>query len=143
MKKIADSVEALIGLYLMKFGLQGAVKIMHWLGFKKNIPSPDAVSTRTFVCDPPSPLLRPDIPLAEAESLLENHLAGFHSLELKLKYSFRNRFYLLEAFSHPSYFHNRLTNCYQRLEFLGDAVFGNKALRKQFPNTSSILINFP
>ena len=28
----------------------------------------------------------------------------------------------LQAFSHASYYPNRLTDCYQRLEFLGDAV---------------------
>ena len=29
---------------------------------------------------------------------------------------------LSQAFSHASYYPNRLTDCYQRLEFLGDAV---------------------
>ncbi len=28
----------------------------------------------------------------------------------------------LQAFTHASYYPNRLTDCYQRLEFLGDAV---------------------
>ena len=29
---------------------------------------------------------------------------------------------MLQAFTHASYYPNRLTDCYQRLEFLGDAV---------------------
>ena len=35
---------------------------------------------------------------------------------------FKDRSYLLQAFAHASYYPNRLTDCYQRLEFLGDAV---------------------
>jgi len=37
-------------------------------------------------------------------------------------YVWRDKSYLLQAFSHASFFPNRLTDCYQRLEFLGDAV---------------------
>ena len=37
-------------------------------------------------------------------------------------YVWRDKSYLLQAFSHASYYPNRLTDCYQRLEFLGDAV---------------------
>ena len=55
-------------------------------------------------------------------------LAGFDSFEEKIGYKFENRFYLLQAFSHASYYPNRLTDCYQRLEFLGDAVLGIKPL---------------
>ena len=37
-------------------------------------------------------------------------------------YVWRDKAYLLQAFSHASFYPNRLTDCYQRLEFLGDAV---------------------
>ena len=72
---------------------------------------------------PPSPLL---VDSLDAEHFLEDQLAGFDALERDINYKFRNRFYLLQAFSHASYCYNRLTSCYQRLEFLGDAVFGTK-----------------
>lgn len=65
-------------------------------------------------CDP-LPSSRPeDLEIATLE------LEGF---EHRIKYEFRNKIYLLQALTHASYAHNSLTpDCYQRLEFLGDAV---------------------
>ncbi|KAL1131352.1 hypothetical protein AAG570_010970 [Ranatra chinensis] len=68
---------------------------------------------------PKSPLLRH---IANPEGELERLLAGFSALERKLKYYFKDRAYLIQAMTHASYSPNRLTDCYQRLEFLGDAV---------------------
>jgi endoribonuclease Dicer len=85
-----------------------------------DVPDP-GVGVSSFGGTPPGPLLT-DYPRAEYH--LEEHLAGFETLERNLNYRFVNRFYLLQAFSHASYHHNRMTSCYQRLEFLGDAVFG-------------------
>lgn len=31
---------------------------------------------------------------------------------------------MFQAFTHPSYTPNGITECYQRLEFLGDAILG-------------------
>lgn len=45
-------------------------------------------------------------------------------LEEVLDYKFKNQGLLLEALTHPSYSKNRITNCYQRLEFLGDSILG-------------------
>lgn len=119
-KAIADSVEALFGLYLTHHGIKGALKVMKWMG----VDVPEAgEGACCFGGTPPSPLL---IDSPEAERFLEDQLAGFDRLERDIKYTFRNRFYLLQAFSHASYCHNRMTSCYQRLEFLGDAVFGAK-----------------
>ena len=39
-----------------------------------------------------------------------------------LCYEFKDKSYLVQAFTHNSYYDNRITDCYQRLEFLGDAV---------------------
>jgi len=47
------------------------------------------------------------------------YLSGF---ERKIGYTFKNKLYLLQAFTHASYTYNIWTDCYQRLEFLGDAV---------------------
>ncbi|XP_057374674.1 endoribonuclease Dicer-like [Daphnia carinata] len=116
-KTIADSVEALFGLYLAHHGIKGALKVMRWMGV--NVPDPGEGSF-SFGGSPPHPLLA-DFP--QAENHLEDHLAGFDALERSINYTFRNRFYLLQAFSHASYHNNRMTSCYQRLEFLGDAVF--------------------
>lgn len=68
---------------------------------------------------PRSPLLH-FAPNAREE--LEQLLSGFDEFEESLGYRFRDRSYLLQAMTHASYTPNRLTDCYQRLEFLGDAV---------------------
>jgi endoribonuclease Dicer len=61
---------------------------------------------------PPSPLLTT---LPSVQQALELHLLGFESLEEKLQYRFRDRSYLLQAFTHASYHYNNITDCYQRL----------------------------
>ncbi|KAK9409464.1 endoribonuclease Dicer-like [Crotalus adamanteus] len=53
---------------------------------------------------------------------IDNMLMGFENFEKKINYSFKNKAYLLQAFTHASYHYNTITDCYQRLEFLGDAI---------------------
>lgn len=73
--------------------------------------------------EPQNPLLR-YIPDPEQE--LKMMLDGYEELEKSIGYEFHDISYLLQAFTHASYQPNRLTDCYQRLEFLGDAVLGSK-----------------
>lgn len=47
---------------------------------------------------------------------------GYNQFEASIGYKFRDKSYLLQAFTHASYTPNNLTDCYQRLEFLGDAI---------------------
>jgi endoribonuclease Dicer len=61
---------------------------------------------------PPSPLLR-SVP--EAPALLHRLLEGFDQFERNIQYTFRDRSYLLQAFTHASYHYNYITDCYQRL----------------------------
>ncbi|XP_038220360.1 endoribonuclease Dcr-1 [Zerene cesonia] len=68
---------------------------------------------------PPSPLLRY---IDDPEGELEQMLSGYEELERTLQYRFRDRSLLLQALTHASHQKNRLTDCYQRLEFLGDAI---------------------
>ncbi|CAH2065033.1 unnamed protein product, partial [Iphiclides podalirius] len=68
---------------------------------------------------PPSPLLRY---IEDPEGELEQMLSGYEALERTLQYRFRDRSLLLQALTHASHQRNRLTDCYQRLEFLGDAI---------------------
>ena len=46
----------------------------------------------------------------------------FNSLEQCINYTFMEKSFLIQAFSHMSCYKNRSTDCYQRLEFLGDAI---------------------
>ena len=43
-------------------------------------------------------------------------------VEQILGYSFKEKSFLLQALTHASYTSNELTESYERLEFLGDAV---------------------
>lgn len=94
---------------------------MSWLGIRV---LPVLEDSKLGNLKPPSsPLLR-NIP--DPESELIKLMDGFDSFEQHLGYFFRDRSYLLQAMTHASYYPNRLTDCYQRLEFLGDAVLGNQ-----------------
>ncbi|KAL7019743.1 hypothetical protein ACKWTF_011228 [Chironomus riparius] len=138
-KSIADCVEALIGAYLIDCGARGALLFMAWLGIRVlpiiKVPCLEnriAGSTKPVEEDgqmkqiiyghwmpPKSPLLHC---IPDAENTLELLLDGFQQFEVELDYKFNDRSYLLQAMTHASYTPNRLTDCYQRLEFLGDAV---------------------
>eukprot|EP00112_Aurelia_sp_Birch-Aquarium-sp1_P019525 Seg4841.1 transcript_id=Seg4841.1/GoldUCD/mRNA.D3Y31 product="Endoribonuclease Dicer" protein_id=Seg4841.1/GoldUCD/D3Y31 len=47
---------------------------------------------------------------------------SFKSIEDQINYKFNDKSYLIQAFTHMSFYQNRATDCYQRLEFLGDAI---------------------
>uniref|UniRef100_A0A182MLF3 ribonuclease III n=1 Tax=Anopheles culicifacies TaxID=139723 RepID=A0A182MLF3_9DIPT len=78
---------------------------------------------------PPSPMVRANITFGGIDTgatatarELARLLQGFDVFEEVLGYRFQDRSYLLQAMTHASYSPNRLTDCYQRLEFLGDAI---------------------
>lgn len=58
----------------------------------------------------------------ELNRLLSKSLGKAGGTREVLGWKFRDHTLLLQAVTHASYTKNRLTNCYQRLEFLGDAV---------------------
>ncbi|XP_046835523.1 endoribonuclease Dcr-1 [Vespa crabro] len=148
-KSIADCVEALIGAYLIACGPRGALLFMAWLGIhvlpteeicivQENEPEDkipgstpylksvkeDNQTTWTRIQygkleEPQNPLIRY---IPDPESELKMMLDGYDELEKNIGYKFHDISYLLQAFTHASYQPNRLTDCYQRLEFLGDAV---------------------
>nr|QOW64961.1 hypothetical protein [Lymnaea stagnalis] len=137
-KSVADCVEALIGCYLTTCGRKAALIFMSWLGLrvlpkKKKLildvskieehekSSVGKLSEQEFdeLRCPPSPMFS-NTPANVAK--LNHLLQGFDSLEEKICYKFRDRSYLLQAFTHASYHYNTITDCYQRVEFLGDAI---------------------
>ncbi|XP_021927095.1 endoribonuclease Dicer-like isoform X2 [Zootermopsis nevadensis] len=110
-KTIADGVEALIGAYLKGSGIRGALKLLGWLQvLPDTMASPERLLDRL-----PQTACQPG-------GKIEFHLEGIGDLERRLDYKFRDRSFLLQAVTHASYSANRATDCYQRLEFLGDAV---------------------
>ena len=91
--------------------------------------------------DPDKRLWQPEFK-KEDEAVL-NRLLCKALAEKKMKdiigWKFRNRWLLLEALTHASYTRNRLTDSYQRLEFLGDAVLDYLVtchIYKRFPDYS-------
>ena len=203
-KSVADSVESMIGAYLVSGGILAGLRFMDWIGI--NILSPakrsgnggKQLSSEVFgqldseyflsndftsklkVTPQKSHFAKPthlkerhsDLP-AECEPLLICHsstiLRDFFNPDLKLwhmdytreenveldrllhialaekkmeqvvGWKFRNRWLLLQALTHASYTRNRLTDSYQRLEFLGDAVLDYLVtchIYKRFPDYS-------
>jgi hypothetical protein len=98
-------------------GIRGALKLLLWL---QVLPASPAAPERLL--DMPAQTAR----LSNGE--IEIHLEGVCDLERRLDYKFRDRSFLLQAITHASYSVNRVTDCYQRLEFLGDAVLGTPKL---------------
>ncbi|KAH3846058.1 hypothetical protein DPMN_088351, partial [Dreissena polymorpha] len=126
-KSIADGVEALIGCYLTSCDKMAALRFMAWMGLKvlpkerlkwntEHGGSPP--DSRVLPC-PKSPLVNQN---PESKELLSRLLHGYERFEATIGYTFNDRSYLLQAFTHASYHYNIITDCYQRLEFLGDAV---------------------
>ena len=125
-KSIADCVEALIGAYLIACGPKGALVFMKWLGLDLLSSATDklkstkeeeeetqkvGINSVDIFPIPLSPLLDNR---KEGKIQLEYLLNGYDKFEELIGYKFRDRSYLLQAFTHASYYPNRLTDCYQR-----------------------------
>ncbi|XP_027919054.1 dicer-like protein 4 isoform X1 [Vigna unguiculata] len=104
-KTVADVVEALVGAFLVDSGFKAAIAFLTWIGIRVDFEASQVL----------------DICMASAGYLPLSSDVDIPSLESKLGHQFFHKGLLLQAFVHPSY--NKLGGgCYQRLEFLGDAV---------------------
>ena len=129
-KSVADSTEALIGAYLISCGYLGALRFLKFLGLKV-LPEADTNDDSDLVANEAKPgcynRFWPDPTTVTAahgkEDMIFPHISGLEGFENKsIKYNFEQKLYLVEALTHASYHGNRVTPCYQRLEFLGDAL---------------------
>ncbi|OCT68281.1 endoribonuclease Dicer [Xenopus laevis] len=149
-KSIADCVEALLGCYLTSCGERAAQLFLCSLGLKvlpqvrRSVTSTNSISASSSyqktstrdICTLNSELSsckgveygylkippRCMFEHPDAEKTLDHLISGFENFEKKINYPFKNKAYLLQAFTHASYHYNTITDCYQRLEFLGDAI---------------------
>ncbi|KAG9268913.1 endoribonuclease Dicer [Astyanax mexicanus] len=130
-KSIADCVEALLGCYLTSCGERAAQMFLCSLGLKVlPVEKRSRKKVEEAACEGPAdpqygwlkipPRCMFDHP--DAERTLNHLISGFENFEKKINYTFKNKAYLLQAFTHASYHYNTITDCYQRLEFLGDAI---------------------
>ncbi|XP_055335150.1 LOW QUALITY PROTEIN: endoribonuclease Dicer-like [Paramacrobiotus metropolitanus] len=117
-KSLADVVEALIGMMLLEVNAYYAQRFMEWMGLKA-IHSRGKIGSGQIDKGFSSLRRAEDDPLFRELSTL---VAPFGDFEKRIGYIFRDKSYLLQAFSHNSYNRNQLTDCYQRLEFLGDSI---------------------
>ncbi|CAL7946238.1 unnamed protein product [Xylocopa violacea] len=109
-KAVADCVEALIGVYLRSMGIKDTVTLLKWFKIL-----PNEIDTNSLLYGiPANPII--------CEGNVNYFMPWASNIESRLGYKFKNRGYLLQAFTHPSFTANNITECYQRLEFLGDAI---------------------
>ena len=126
-KSVADSIEALIGAYLISCGYLGALRLMRFLGLKV-LPEDD--ETDVFAAKSKTGCYARFWSDEESwtgargnEDMVSRMVSGLENFEKNsIHYTFRSKLHLLEALTHASYQGNRVTPCYQRLEFLGDAL---------------------
>ncbi|KAH9734176.1 Endoribonuclease Dicer [Citrus sinensis] len=100
-KRVADVVEALIGAFLSTGGENVGLIFLDRIGIKVD-----------FV----------NVPYERQFQVQAERLVNVRHLESLLNYSFRDPSLLVEALTHGSYMLPEIPRCYQRLEFLGDAV---------------------
>ena len=129
-KSCADCVEALIGSQLLHGGPRCALTFMSRVGldlsgetsikslFDRNVNLIDVVPftpQTSALCVQKTPLVgnRLDELLAKIDIAVIEDIVG---------YTWKEKSFILQAFTHPSYGDNRITETYERLELLGDAV---------------------
>ncbi|XP_077223182.1 dicer-like 4 isoform X2 [Tasmannia lanceolata] len=104
-KTIADVVEALVGAFIIDSGFMAATAFLKWIGIQVNFEVSDL--SKVYIASKSNMSLIECIDIAALEKLLG--------------YKFLHKGLLLQAFIHPSY-NKHSGGCYQRLEFLGDAL---------------------
>jgi endoribonuclease Dicer len=106
-KRIADCVEAIIGSQLAEQGFSTVGVCANWI--YENIAQ-DTTNYLTIEQTLTQPKVNRHI----------TNLKKIHDLEQRIGYTFKNSQLALHAINHPSALND--VECYQRLEFLGDAV---------------------
>lgn len=115
-KSVADCIEAIIGAYFVNGGIDSALRIMDFIGMRG--PFEDGNVTKYSRGSTMSPVE------SEQISKKQTIVPLLQDLESTLQYKFKNPWLAVEALTHPTYMGNRVTPCYERLEYVGDAILG-------------------
>lgn len=103
-KAVVDVLKALIGVYLMNCGVDGALKFLHIVDLLTENMTVREFFTFNAVVNP-----------------VENFI-DFEKLSTILQYKFKSKQLPLEALTHHSCFPEFTTNCNQKLAFIGDSI---------------------
>ncbi|CAK9143614.1 unnamed protein product [Ilex paraguariensis] len=114
-KTLADAVEALIGVFYVEGGKNAANHLMKWIGIQVDF-DPEEIECSIRPTNVPESVLRS---------------VNFDALESSLNIKFNDRGLLVEAITHASRPSSGVS-CYQRLEFVGDAVLDHLITRHLF-----------
>ncbi|PIN07709.1 dsRNA-specific nuclease Dicer [Handroanthus impetiginosus] len=114
-KTLADVVEALIGVYYVEGGKSAANHLMKWIGIDIDF---DLKEINYSI-----------VPSSVPENILRT--IDFDALEGSLNVKFTDRGLLVEAITHASRPSSGVS-CYQRLEFVGDAVLDHLITKHLF-----------
>ncbi|GBN10283.1 Endoribonuclease Dcr-1 [Araneus ventricosus] len=127
-KCVADSVEALIGCYLLSSGQLGAAKFMAWLGVNPFLDND--TDFETWPPAPPDPIVCEHGPFVHQS--LECLTDGFDRFQTEIGFNFKNKAYLLKALTHVSCSDNNITDCYRRLKFFGNSILDYLIMRQLY-----------
>ncbi|XP_076921742.1 endoribonuclease Dicer homolog 1-like [Bidens hawaiensis] len=116
-KTLADVVEALIGVYYVEGGKQAANHFMKWVGIQVDFDPATEIETQARA------------PGAVLDSILRS--VDFGAIEGSLNFKFQDKSLLVEAITHASRPSSGVS-CYQRLEFVGDAVLDHLITKHLF-----------
>lgn len=104
-KSIADCIEALLGVCSVSLGINETFRILQLF---KILPDDEVFDNIGILRN-------------QQQQQSNNDNSLIKECENALGYRFQNKVYLMQALTHPS-FNSSYYGCYQKLEFLGDAV---------------------
>merc|ERR1719187_2215978 len=112
---MADCIESLIGIFLLKSGQAGALRFMSKIGI--NLSSDNSVKDVLARVKTDHDVQgfcpqRNNLVGGQGARMLYEKL-GVESIEQIIGYKFREKSFLLQAFTHASYGENRLTGSYE------------------------------
>ena len=122
MKDVADCMEALLGLCVAKYGYRKAVELLDKIEIttfhaSEKAEKAELINDHIYELTPKSQIFS----LSDGtRHFAMSRYASLRHVEKTLNYTFKDPLYLVEALTHASY--PEIDTCYQRLEFLGDAV---------------------